>query len=208
MLELYYAPGACSLAPHIALEEAGAVYEAISVNLARGAQTTPDFLGLNPKGRVPVLVTDQGVLTENPAILMYIAMTWPQAVLAPLNDPFELARVQSFNAYLSSTVHVAHAHGPRGSRWADQPASLADMKQKVPQNMKASFAYIENECFKGPWVMGQTYTICDAYLFTIASWLESDGVDAALFPKVLDHRNRMRERPAVKRVLAREAGST
>lgn len=204
MLKLFYFRGACSLAPHIALEEAGAGFEAVPVDLAAGEQRESEYLAVNPKGRVPALVTDDGILTESPAILMFIAMTWPQAGLAPLDDPFALARLQSFNAYLSSTVHVAHAHGPRGTRWADEPSSLEDMKRKVPQTMADCFTLIENEYFAGPWVMGDDYTIADPYLFTIANWLEADGVDPGAFPRVLDHRERMAERPAVARVLARE----
>ena len=78
------------------------------------------------------------------------------------------------------------------------------MKKKVPQNVGDCFDLIEREYFKGPWVMGEAYTISDPYLFTIASWLEADGVDPKRFPKVLDHRTRMAHRPAVKKILARE----
>jgi len=204
-LKLYYARGACSLASHIALEEAGAEFEAISVNLASGEQKNVDFVELNPKARIPVLVTEDGILTENPAILLYVAMRFPEANLAPLKDAFKLARILSFNAYLSSTVHVAHAHGPRGIRWADESSSLEDMKRKVPQTMADCFALIENDFFEGPWVMGQDYSIADMYLFTFATWLEADGVDPSGFPAILDHRNRMLERPAVKAVMIREA---
>jgi glutathione S-transferase len=205
-LKLFYARGACSLAAHIALEESGAEFEAVSVNLAKGEQKSSEFVDLNPKARIPVLVTEEGVLTENPAILMYVAMRYPEANLAPVGDLFKLARIQSLNAYLSSTVHVAHAHGPRGIRWADETSSLEDMKRKVPKTMADCFSLIENDYFEGPWVMGQDYTICDMYLFTFATWLEADGVDPGSFPDILDHRNRMLERPAVKAVMVRESG--
>jgi glutathione S-transferase len=99
---------------------------------------------------------------------------------------------------------VAHAHKGRGPRWATEESSFADMKRKVPQTMAACFALIERGMLKGPWVMGEQYTICDPYLFTIALWLEGDGVDLAALPKVADHRNRMSDRPAVKKVLADE----
>jgi glutathione S-transferase len=204
MPTLFYATGTCSLASHIALEDSGAAYEAKRLDFAAGDQRKPEFLKVNPKGRVPALVTDRGIITENPAILLYIAQTNPAANLAPLNDPFALAQLQAFNGYLSSTVHVAHAHRPRGSRWADDDAAIASMKKKVSQNMAECFDIIENTYFKGPWVMGAAYSICDAYLFTIANWLEADGVDPKKFPKVLDHRNRMVDRPAVKKVLVRE----
>ncbi len=201
MLKLYVAPGTCSLASHIALEETGAPYDAERVDLSRGAQHQPEFLAINPKSRVPALATDRGVLTETPSILAYIAHAFPEADLAPMDDAFEFARLQSFNSYLCSTVHVAHAHRPRGSRWSDDSAAIESMKLKVPKNMGDCFALIEANMFAGPWVMGDRYTIADPYLFTIAGWLESDGVDPARFPKVLDHRNRMAERPAVKAVL-------
>lgn len=204
MLTLFYAPNTCSLASHIALEEAGAAFEARRLNFAEGDQRKPDYLKINSKGRVPALITGHGILTETPAILAYIAQAYPEANLAPLEDPFKFAQIQAFNSYLCSTVHVAHAHRPRGSRWSDDPAVIESMKLKVPQNMGDCFDIIEREYFKGPWVMGESYTICDPYLYTVATWLESDGVDPARFPKVLGHRNRMAERAAVKKALSRE----
>lgn len=204
MLTLYYAPGTCALASHITLEESGADYEAKRLNFANGDQHKPEYLKINPKSRVPALVTDHGILTETPAILVYVAQSFPKANLAPSNDPFRLAQIQAFNSYLCSTVHVAHAHRMRGYRWTDDAAAQEAMKKKVPQNVGDCFDLIEREYFKGPWVMGADYTISDPYLFTIASWLEADGVDPKRFPKVLDHRNRMAERPGVKKVLARE----
>jgi glutathione S-transferase len=202
VLKLFYAPGTCSLASHIALEEAGADYEARRVDFSTAEQTKPDYLAVNPKGRVPALLTDRGVITETPAILTYIAETNPAANLAPRGDAFAFAQLQSFMNYLCSTVHVAHAHGRRGARWADDPAAHEAMKAKVASNMAACFELIENKMFEGPFVLGETYSVADPYLFTIAGWLESDGVDPARFPKILDHRNRMTARPAVARVLA------
>lgn len=204
MLRLYFAPGSCARASHIALAEAGARYEAVRISLAGGDQHKPEFLALNPKGRVPALVTEQGVLTETPAILAWVAQTYPQARLAPA-EPFDFARMQAFNSYLVSTVHVARAHKYRGYRWADEPASLADMAHKAPETVAACFQLIEDELLTGPWVTGEQYTVADGYLFTLADWLEIDGVDPARFPRVLDHRERVRSRPAVRRVLAEEA---
>ena len=204
MLRLYYAPGTCALASHIALEEAGAEFETVRIDFRSNGQRKPEYLAINPKGRVPALVTKQGVLTETPALLVYIAQTFPRADLAPLDDAFALARVQAFNSYLCSTAHVAHSHRMRGYRWADEPAAIREMQRKVPQSVGECFELIEREMFAGPWVMGETYTICDPYLFTLAQFLEGDGVDPARFPKVLDFRNRMAGRPAVKRALADE----
>ena len=208
MLKLYYSPSACSMAAHIALQEAGAQYEAIRLDFSSNEQRQAEFLSINPKGRVPALVTDQGVLTENPALLLYISQIYPEAALAPLDSPFDLARVQSFNSYLCSTVHVAHAHKVRGTRWADSPEAIAEMQAKVPETVGACFELIEEEMFAGPWVMGENFSICDIYLFTIAQWLEGDGVDTQKLPAVMEHRARMRERPAVQRVIALETGNS
>ena len=203
MLRLFYSTGSCALASHIALEEAGAEYEAIRMDLRAGDQHKPEFLDLNPKGRVPALVTNMGVLTENLSILAFIAQLFPDAQLAP-SDPFGFGQVQAFNGYLASTVHVAHAHGPRASRWADDPAAQAAMREKVADNMATCFQLIEDEMFAGPWVMGEQYTICDPYLFTIASWLDDDGVDPSQFPKISEHMVKMIARPAVWKALAME----
>ena len=126
----------------------------------------PQYLAINPKGRVPALVTDRGILTETPAILAYVAQSFPQAKLVP-DDPFAFAQAQSFNSYLCSTVHINHAHKMRGYRWAADESSFADMKRKVPETMAASFAPDRARHVKGPWVMGEQYTICDPYLFTL-----------------------------------------
>lgn len=204
MLKFYYAPGTCALASHIALEEAGAAYEAVRLSFEDGEQRKPDYLAVNPKGRVPALVTDRGILTETPALLAFIAQSFPAARLAPLEDAFAFARVQAFNSYLCSTVHVAHAHRRRGARWADDQAAIEAMQKKVPQTVGECFDLIEREMIEAPWVMGSAYTICDPYLFTIAGWLEGDGVDIQRFPKVRDHHARMAARPAVQRALSRQ----
>ena len=151
MIRLFYSLGSCSLASHIALEEAGAAYEVVRTNVRIGDQLKPEYLAINPKGRVPALVTDQGVLTETVAILSYIAETHPQANLLPVD------------------------------------------------------AWARHQALKGPWVLGERYSVCDGYLFTIADWLELDGVDPTLFPKVHAHRERVRARPAVRKALADEA---
>jgi glutathione S-transferase len=206
MLNLFYAPHTCALASHIALEEAGAAYTTTRLSFASADQRKPEYLAINPKGRVPALVTDRGVLTETPAMLAFIAQRFPEAKLAPLDDAFSFARVQAFNSYLCSTAHVAHAHRMRGYRWvdADDAHAIAAMQKKVPQSVFEAFELVERELAPGQWVMGRSYTICDPYLFTLAQWLEGDGVDMARLPKVADHRRRVAERPAAKRAIAAE----
>jgi len=204
MFRLYYAPGTCALATHIALEEAGAPYEAVLVDFASQRQRSPEYLAVNPKGRVPALVTETGTLTETPALLCFVAQRFPETGLAPFEDPFALAQVQEFNSYLCSTVHVAHAHGRRGARWADDAGAIEAMKRKVPATVTECFALIEDKLLRGPWVMGERYTICDPYLFTIGTWLEGDGVDTSKLPGVMRHRARMLARPAVQKAVAAE----
>jgi len=200
---LYTVPGSCAFASHIALEMAGADYE---VRLAprAGGRTAESFFEINPKGRVPALVTAEGVLTETPAILYYIAQTHSQAGLAPMENPWLFARLQSFCAYLCATVHVAHAHGHRGYRWADNDASFEDMTNKVSQNMGECFSLIESEMLAGPWVLGDKFSIADIYLLAIARWLEADKVDTSQLVNVLDHRARMLQLAEVQSVLAQE----
>jgi len=204
MLKLYYAPNTCALASHIALEEAGAAYETVRLNFKTEDQKKPDYLKINPKARVPSLVTDRGIITETPAILIYIAQSFPAAKLAPLDDPYQLGRAQAFNSYLCSTVHVAHAHRVRGYRWTDDAAAIETMKQKVPQTVGECFALIEREMFAGPWVMGKDYSVCDGYLFTLSQWLGADGVDIDKTPKIAEHFRRVGERPAVRKAVADE----
>jgi glutathione S-transferase len=205
MLKLYYAADTCSLASHIALEEAGADYALARISFAQNEQRSPDYLAINAKGRVPAMVTNRGILTETPAMLVFIAQSFPRARLAPLEDAFAFAEVQAFNSFLCSTLHVAHAHRMRGHRWADDEAAIAAMKRKVPDSVGACYELVERHMFRGPWVMGGDYTICDPYLFTIAQWMEGDGVDPARFPHVADHRRRMSERAAVRTAIAQEA---
>lgn len=200
-LTLYLAPGTCAMAVRIALVEANAPHQIRLVDFAAGEQRSPEYLAINPKGRVPALVTERGVLTETPALLLYVAQRFPAAGLAPLDDPFLLARMQEVNSFLVSTVHVAHAHGRRGSRWADDDQAIAAMKAKMPQNMRDGFAEIENHYLAGPWVLGDSFSLADIYLFVVASWLESDGVDIEDFPRVAAHTRRMLARPGVQQGL-------
>lgn len=190
MLELYWAPGTVSLAAMIALQDAGAECRLRRLDFARDEQKGADYMAVNPKARVPTLVTPRGRLTETPAILAYIAQAYPDAALAP-SDPWDFAKMQEFNAYLYATLHVAHAHRMRGHRWADDPTAWEAMKKKVPEAVGACFAFIEDHALAGPFVMGERYTVADAYLFTVSRWMESDGLDASRFPKVLAHREMM-----------------
>jgi glutathione S-transferase len=206
MLTLYYTPNTCALATHLALAHADAEYELVKIDFSKNEQRAADYLKVNPKGRVPALVTERGILTETPAMLLFIAQMYPDAHLAPLADTFRLAEMNAFNSYLCSTVHVAHAHRMRGNRWADEPEAWKAMQRKVPQSVGDAFSVIESEYLRGPWVLGQEFSVSDLYLLTLARWLEGDGVELSRLPRVLDHRARMLALPLVARVIAQEEG--
>ena len=202
MYRLYYSPGACSLAPHIVLEEAGAPYELTRVRFEQQEQRSPEHLARNPLGRVPVLETDRGLLTEVPAILSYVAATHSPELLP--EDPFELARMNAFNAFLSSTVHPHWAHFSRPARWIDDETAQALVAQKGVRATADHFAMIDQGRLALPWVMGERYTIADAYLFTLTRWLERAKIEVRDYPRLAEHFARMGERPAVRRALEQE----
>lgn len=205
MLKLFYSPGSCATASHIALEEAGADYELELVKLGEQQQRTPEYLALNPKGRVPALATDRGVLTENPAILAYVAQTWPEAGLMPLADPFAFAEVEAFNMFLCATLHPTFAHKFRPARYADDAHSQAAMQAKAPSVLDEQFGLIEDLLSDGrEWVNGG-YSTSDPYLYIFARWYQRDGMGRAeTRPLVRAHLKRMQERPAVIRALEQE----
>lgn len=181
MLKLYCAPRTISVAVSTALFDSGIHWEPVRVDIAGGEQTRPEFHAINPKGRVPVLITPEGPLTETGAILEYLAETaMPGYVPA---DPLARARMREVMFYLASTMHVNHAHKPRGRRWANDDASLADMAAKVPETMTASCVYIEG-LMTGPYLFGPDLTLADFYLYAICTWLEGDGVDVTQFPRI------------------------
>ena len=133
MLKLYYSPGACSLISHIVLEEAGADYEARPISFADGDNHADWFLAINPKARVPALVTDDGILTENPAILNYVAQTHPEAGLLPPDDVLLANQILAFNVFLATSVHIAFRQISRPGDYADGPQAAQALAEKVPE---------------------------------------------------------------------------
>jgi glutathione S-transferase len=206
MIKLFYAPNACSLAPHIALAEAGADFEAVRLDLKAGDQRNPDYLAVNPKGRVPALMTPRGTLTECVIILGWVAQTYPEAHLKPDGDFFAFSEMQAFNLYLATTVHIAFAHLFRAERWADSDAAKAEIRAKVPSTLTQVFKLVEDRLGDGRlWVCGDQYTVADPYLYLFARWLERDGAGgSAAMPLTRAHRTRMQARPAVQKALAAE----
>lgn len=198
MLKLYCAPNTISLAVVIALNE-GVHWEPVRVDFAKAEQKTPDYLALNPKGRVPVLITPEGPLTETGAILEYLGETaLPKLVPA---DPLQRGRMREVMYYLASTMHVNHAHKLRGPRWANEQSSFDDMKAKVPETMAASCAFLEPQ-ITGPYLFGPEPTLADCYLYPITTWLAGDGVDIAAFPRLAAWKTTMETRASVRRATA------
>ncbi len=202
-LSLHYSPGTVAVTVALAAHELGITLNLVRVDFASGAQTQAAYLALNPKGRVPALVTPQGVLTEVGAILDYLACLNPDADLVP-RDAFEAATMRSVLYYLASTMHVNHAHKLRGSRWADLEASFADMTAKVPKTMADCCAHLEADVVQGRFVLGDAMSLADPYLFVVCTWLKGDGVDIADYPKLAAHFEAFGARASV--AAMREAG--
>ncbi|MFV1462928.1 MULTISPECIES: glutathione S-transferase family protein [unclassified Phaeobacter] len=201
-MQLYYAPRTISVAVAIALEESGLDYEPIRIDFATKEQLGTAYAQINPKGRVPALVVDGGILTETGALLEYVAGMAPDAALRP-REAVLLARMREVMFYLASTMHVNHAHKLRGSRWASKTSSFKDMQAKVPQTMAASCDYISQFGLRGPYVLGDTISLADCYLYVICTWLEGDGVTLANYPKIQTFMAAMEQRDSVHAVTAK-----
>jgi len=194
------------MVPHIALEEAGAQYEKALIDFRSSDQLKPEFLKINPKARVPVLLTERGVLTEIPAILGYIALTYPSARLANIEDHYAFADMQAFQMFIATTIHVTFRQISRPDFYADGKQAAEALRAKVPERSNEHFAIIEAQLADGrPWVHGDRYTASDPYLFVFASYLRrGDRGDPSRFPAIMSHWGRVRARPAVGRVLQDE----
>lgn len=204
-LRLYYWPGACSLASHIALEEAGADFEAVRVNLAANEQRSPDYLRINPKGRVPALIDGDFVVTENPAILRYITRRFPEAGLWPAEIGAD-ARCAEWLAWISSGIHVMYSHTTRPERYVDRDIALDWVREKGAAQTRENWLAIEDRLELDGWILDRL-SVVDAYLVTVWNWARKApfGLDMERdLPKWLAHARRMGERPAVRRAYERE----
>lgn len=200
MLKLYYSPGACAMASHIALEEAGADYELVTIDIKAGEQKTPEYLAVNPAGVTPALVTDEGVLTENLVIMGYVAQTHPEAKLADNDSSFNFGKMQSFNGFLGSSLHPAI-----GRALFSKPPLEGEAKQAAVDAALTKYDLVEQHLLKEPWAMGDSYTVADGYLSVFTRWARQAGLlDQSRFPKLNAHLDRVQARPAVKRVLEAE----
>ncbi|MFN3815016.1 glutathione S-transferase family protein [Brevundimonas sp.] len=196
MLKLYYSPGACALASHIAFEEAGADYEAVKIDLKKGEQRTPEYLAVNPAGVTPALETDQGVLTENAVIMPWIADKHPGTNLVP-TDAFERARMNAFNGWAGASLHPALSR-----LMFSRPPLEGEAKDAARKLVNDKLALAEQHLLKGPFVMGDQYTVADGYLSVFTRWCRQTGIlDARTYPKLNAHLDAVQARPAVQRAL-------
>ena len=204
MIKLYYSPGACSLAPHIVLEELGIAYEPVLVSLKDGEHKRADYLRINPKARVPALNVDGKVLTENVAILTYLGGGFPERGLWP-KETWKQAEALSLMAWLASSVHVAFAGNVRPERYASDVAAKENVKVTCRETVLGYYADIDKLLTGKTFAMGGQYTVCDPYLLVFYRWGYRLGFDMkAQFPHWTKHAVRVASRPTVKRVFEDE----
>jgi len=203
MLTFYFSPGACSMASHIGLEEIGAPYEKRPTLLAKGEHKTEAYLKINPRGKVPALDVDGQVLTENTAILTYLAKRFPEKKLLP-GDPLEEARCISLMTWFSNSVHPPYTHYIRPERFADGEAAQAAVKEMAKKTFMAQCGEIDSTLAGRQWIMGGQHTVADGYALVFYGW----GVRAKFPMQELKSysawKDRMLQRPAVRKVLETE----
>ena len=202
-ITLYYGPGACSMASHIALEELGLKYEAIKLNLAEGDQRKPEYLQLNPRGAVPTLVVDGEPMTENVGILTYLAGGMPKKGLWP-DDTWHQGKAVSTMAWLSNTVHVAYRAYVRPARYSDDPAGQETVKAKGKQSFHDYLKEIDRLLEGRDWAVGDHYTVVDGYLLVFYRWGNRAGLPVKELANYTRLVNKVLARPAVKKVMADE----
>lgn len=198
-MKLYYKPGACSLASHIALEEAGLAHTLEAVDLvAKKTEGGDDFLAINPKGYVPALMMDDGaVLTEGVAILLRIAGMAPEKGLAPPPTGAEHMKLLEWLIFIATELHK-----PAGAQF--NPAMPDEGKAALRAVLTRRLDYMDKALGKGPFVMGERVTVADFYLFTVLSWLPRLKIDPAAWPHLAAHSERLKARPAVQAALRAE----
>ena len=198
-MKLYYSPGACSLSPHIVAREAGIAIELEKVDLgAHKTEKGQDFMAVNPKGYVPALQLDDGsVLTEGPAIVQYLADQKPATRLAPAAGSIDRYRVQEWLAFIGTELHKNF--GPLFNR-----VSSDDVKQAAKTNIAKRLAYINEQLGKRSYLVGDGFTVADAYAFTIINWTNFVGIDLKAYPNVAAYSARIAARPKVQEALRAE----
>jgi glutathione S-transferase len=202
-LTLYYSPGACSLVPHIALEEAGVAFNPLRIPIAEGGNLTPEYLAINPHARLPALGTEQGVITENIAVLNFIADRFRAAGSVPRGDDYAAARCNELLGWFSSSVHIAFAEVWRGGRFTDNEKLWPALEAGGRKVLGQQFDEIEQLCVDD-WLAPGGFSAADSYAITFLRWAQRIGFDIGRYPQWVALAGRVLERPAVRRALERE----
>jgi glutathione S-transferase len=203
-LKLYYLPGSCALAPHIALEHAGAAYEAVRVE--RGRQSEPEYLRVNPLGRVPALVTEgETLITEVPAVLSYIADRFPQASLAPPPGASGRYQMLRWMAYFSSTVHPAFGGLWRSEGFTVDKSGMEAVQQSAAARLAEAFSHIDGHLQSSRRFVGDAFSAADPYLFVFCRWGLRLPRSTRDYPSMYRFFRELAEMPAVSAALAQQA---
>jgi glutathione S-transferase len=203
MLTLYYAPGTCSLVSHIALEEAEAPHDDRRLDFAAGEQHGEEFLAVNPHGRVPALVTPEGTITENIAILNYLADRFGKDGSVPTGDPFARARANQMLGWFASSVHIAFAQMFRPNRFSPDDAAHQAINDGGRAALTSHFNELDDLCTDG-WLAGSGFTAADSYAAVFYRWARFREFDLSVYPRWTALVSRVVERPAVLRALEAE----
>jgi len=203
MLKLFYSPGACSLVPHIALEEAGAEFAALRIPIAEGGHLSAEYLAINPHARLPALDTERGVITENIAVVNFLADRFGAAGSVPRGDPYAAARCNELLGWFSSSVHIAFAEVWRGGRFTDDAKLWPALEAGGRKVLGTQFEEIEALCVDD-WLAPGGFSAADSYALTFLRWARRIGFDITAYPQWAALAGRVVERPAVKRALERE----
>ena len=201
--KLYYAPGACSLASHIALEEVGLPYETQKLDLAKGAQRSDWYRKINPRGRVPALVLDNEVMTENVGIMTYVGGGHSDAGIWP-KKTWDQAKLVSTLAWLSNTVHPAYAHFFRTERYVDDESAKAAVKAKGRAMFEGYLKEIDQLLEGQKWSIANQYTVADGYLLVFYRWANRQKIDVRSLKNYSALIDRVLARPAVQKVMKDE----
>lgn len=206
MLELHFAPGSCARVSLIALEEIGCPYDLRTVRFMKGKHRTPEYLAINPAGKVPALVADGVALAQTPAILAYLARCFPEAGLLPLTgDAMGDAQIAARLSWFSGDLHPLVTRIRMPQFFCDLDGGPAQVREKGVAGMRLQLAGLETALLGQPWVMGATWSALDAYLFWVWFRITGAGFPGDDFPGIASHHARMQNRPSVQRALAREA---
>jgi glutathione S-transferase len=201
--KLYYSPGACSLASHIAIEEVGIPYETQRVNLAQGEQRQPEYLKVNPRGRVPALQLGEHILTENVGILTYLGGGYPDAKIWP-QKTWDQAKLVSSMAWLSNTVHPAYGHYVRTERYVDDESCKQAVKDKGLASFRGYLEEIDRLLTGQKWCIANQYTVIDGYLLVFYRWANRAKLPVKELRNYTALVDRVLSRPAVHKVMADE----